>query len=119
MEYDVLFWDYLDKLVQKNEIIIDRPKGTRHPKYNKMIYPVDYGFIKNTKSMDNGGIDIFVGSDKTKDIDSIICVIDLLKNDSEIKILKGCTKDEKLEIYNFLNNSEFMKAIFVKRQICI
>jgi ribosomal protein S18 acetylase RimI-like enzyme len=66
--------------------------------------------------MDNGSIDIFVGSDPSKKIDALICIIDLVKKDSEIKILMGCTKDEKIEIYNFLNNSEFMKAILVKRQ---
>jgi inorganic pyrophosphatase len=118
MEYEIIFWEYLEKLVQENEIIIDRPKGTNHPKYNNIIYPIDYGYIKNTKSMDNGGIDIFLGSDPHKKIDTLISTIDMVKNDSEIKILIGCTEDEKLIIYNFLNNSDFMKAIFVKRQTC-
>jgi inorganic pyrophosphatase len=116
MEYDTTFWEYLEKLIQNNDIIIDRPKGTRHPKYNNVIYPVDYGYIKDTKSMDNGGIDIFSGSEPNKKIDALICTIDLMKNDSEIKILLGCTKDEKSDIYNFLNNSDFMKAILVRRQ---
>ena len=31
MEYDALFWEYLEKIVHENEIIIDRPKGTKHP----------------------------------------------------------------------------------------
>jgi inorganic pyrophosphatase len=115
MEYDKLFWEYLDKIVKFNEIIIDRPKGTKHPKYEKMVYIVDYGYIKNTKSMDGGGIDVFVCSDLNKDLDAIICIIDLLKKDSEIKLLLGCSENEKLDIYNFLNNSEYMKAIMVKR----
>jgi inorganic pyrophosphatase len=115
MEYDNAFWEYLAKIVESNEIIIDRPKGTRHPKYNDMVYEIDYGYIKNTESMDGGGIDVFVGSDNNKRIDAIFCIIDLLKKDSEIKILIGCTKDEKIKIYNFLNNSEYMKAIMVKR----
>jgi len=116
MEYDSIFWEYLEKLVCKNKIIIDRPKGTKHPKYNDMVYAVDYGYVKNTQSMDKGGIDIFVGSDSNKKIDALFCTIDLVKNDSEIKILMGCTKDEKIGIYNFLNNSEFMKAILVERE---
>jgi inorganic pyrophosphatase len=117
MENDTMFWEYLEKIVYDNEIIIDRPKGTRHPKYNEMAYVVDYGFIKGTKSMDNGGIDIFVGSVPNKIIDAIICTIDLAKRDSEIKILMGCTKDEKIKIYNFLNDSEFMKAKMIERQV--
>ena len=115
MENNVLFWDYLEKLVFENEVIIDRPKGTRHPKYNDMIYIVDYGYIKNTKSMDNNGIDIFVGSNENKKIDSILCVIDLVKKDSEIKVLMGCTEKEKNEIYEFMNNTEYMKAIIINR----
>mgnify|MGYP007110270985 FL=1 len=27
------FWNAIDKLVAESEIIIDRPKGTVHPKY--------------------------------------------------------------------------------------
>jgi inorganic pyrophosphatase len=115
MEYDNDFWEYLKKIVESNEIIIDRPKGTRHPKYNDMVYEIDYGYIKNTESMDGGGIDVFVGSDDNREIDTIFCIIDLLKKVSEIKILIGCTEYEKIKMYNFLNNSEYMKAIMVKR----
>jgi len=115
MEYDNAFWEYLENIIKNNGVIIDRPKGTRHPKYNDMIYVIDYGYIKNTKSMDGGGIDVFIGTDNNKYIDTIICVIDLLKKDSEIKILIGCTEEEKIEVYNFLNNSNYMKAIMIKR----
>ena len=39
-----------------------------------------------------------------------------IKKNSEIKILIGCTGEEESEIYNFMNNSEYMKAILVKRE---
>ena len=115
MEDNTIFWEYLEKLVKDNEMVIDRPKGTKHPKYENMVYIADYGYIQNTQSMDGGGIDVFVGTDKNRDLDAIVCIIDLLKKDSEIKLLIGCTENEKLGIYNFLNNSEYMKAIIVKR----
>ena len=116
MENNKLFWEYIEKLVNENKIVIDRPKGTKHPKYKNMVYVVDYGYIENTKSMDNNEIDVFVGTKNNKEINTILCVIDLLKKDFEIKILIGCTKEEKSEIYHFMNNSEYMKAIFVKRE---
>ena len=115
MEDNTIFWEYLEKLVKDNEMVIDRPKGTKHPKYENMVYIADYGYVKNTTFMDNSGIDIFLGTLPSKNIDSIICIIDLMKKDSEIKILMGCTKTEKVAIYNFLNNSEYMKALMVKR----
>jgi inorganic pyrophosphatase len=59
MEYDNQFWNFLQTLVNENEIIIDRPKGSKHPKYANMVYEIDYGYINNTSSMDGGGIDVF------------------------------------------------------------
>ena len=109
------FWEYLERIVKENEIVIDRPKGTAHPKYKNIVYIADYGYIKNTKSMDGGGIDVFIGSEVNKNIDAIICTIDMVKKDSEIKILIGCNEKEKLDIYNFLNNSDFFKAILINR----
>jgi inorganic pyrophosphatase len=109
------FWRVLDELVNSSEILIDRPKGSRHPRYPDMLYEVDYGYLKNTKSMDGGGIDIWQGTDEQQEIDSIMCIVDLVKKDSEIKILIGCTNKEKEIIYKFHNNSEFMKGIFISR----
>ena len=109
------FWSMLDDLVSGSEIVIDRPKGSRHSKYPDIIYEVDYGYLKNTTSMDGGGIDIWKGTDEKQGIDGIICIVDLLKKDSEIKILIGCTDNEKEMVYIFHNNSEFMKGIFISR----
>ena len=53
------YWKLLEQLVSESEIIIDRPKGTCHPKFQGVIYPLDYGYLKNTTSMDNNGIDVF------------------------------------------------------------
>ena len=39
------------------------------------------------------------------------------KRDSEIKILVGCTEEEKLEIYKTHNETEYMKGILIRRQI--
>jgi inorganic pyrophosphatase len=116
MEYDKEFWEYIDRLINENEIVIDRPKGTRHPKYNEMFYEIDYGFIKDTKTTDGGGIDVFKGSLNNQNVNTIFCTIDLLKKDVEIKILIGCTEEEKEKVKDFLNNSEYMKAIRIEKR---
>lgn len=108
------FWDALDELVANSEIVIDRPKGTAHPKYPGFIYQVDYGYLKDTSSMDGAGIDVWVGS-KGKIVDAIMCIVDLMKKDSEIKILIGCTAEEKAIIYETHNESRFMKGVLVRR----
>ena len=112
--YNEDFWKALEELVNDSEIIIDRPKGTAHPKYPNFIYKVDYGYLKETSSMDGGGIDVWVGSGEKK-IDAIMCIVDLLKRDSEIKILIGCTEEEKLEVYNTHNETQYMKGILIRR----
>lgn len=109
------FWTALDELVAKTKIVIDRPKGSRHPRFPNIIYKVDYGYLENTSSMDNDGIDVWVGSMNDKKIDAVMCIVDLMKNDSEIKILIGCTEEEKEIIYQFHNETEFMKGILIRR----
>ena len=111
---DNSFWETLDSLVNNSEIVIDRPKGTAHPKYPDFIYKVDYGYLKNTSSMDGAGIDVWVGSGD-KRIDAIMCTVDLMKRDSEIKILIGCTEEEKQLIYQSHNESPYMKGIMIRR----
>lgn len=108
------FWAAIEELVNGSEIVIDRPKGTCHPKYPNLIYQVDYGYLKGSSSMDGAGVDVWVGSGGTN-IDAIIVVVDLKKRDSEIKILIGCTEEEKKFIYKTHNETEFMKGILIRR----
>ena len=64
--------------------------------------------------MDGAGIDVWVGTGGKK-IDAIMCIVDLMKKDSEIKILIGCTEEEKQIIYQTYNETEYMKGIFIRR----
>ena len=115
MKYDNDFWNSIDTLVSSGEIIIDRPKGSSHPKFPNVKYKVDYGYIENTSSMDGGGIDVWHGSLTDKRVNAIICTVDLMKRDSEIKLLIGCTDEEITTVYEFHNDSEFMKGILIRR----
>ncbi len=112
--FDDAFWKMLDSLVRDSEIVIDRTKGTVHPKYPDFVYEVDYGYLKDTSSMDGAGIDVWVGSGE-KRVDAVMCTVDCLKRDSEIKILIGCTEEEKLSIYRAHNDTQYMKGIMIRR----
>ena len=115
IERNEAFWQALDALVSQSQLIIDRPKSTHHPHFPEIIYPVDYGYLKGTTSMDKGGIDVWRGTDPSGMIDAIIVTVDLMKKDSEIKILIGCTPEEKWLILDFFNKGEYMKGILIKR----
>lgn len=109
------FWNAIDKIVDTSEIVIDRPKGTAHPRFSDFIYKVDYGFLKGTSSMDGGGIDLWKGTDETVGVDAIMCIVDLSKKDSEIKILINCSEEEKQIVYQTHNETEFMKGVLIRR----
>ena len=113
-DYNEDFWNALDELVNTSEIVIDRPKGSAHPRFPDFIYRVDYGYLRNTSSMDGAGIDVWVGSGQ-KTVDAIMCIIDLMKRDSEIKILIGCTEEEKMEVYQTHNETQYMKGVLIRR----
>ncbi len=113
-EHNQHFWEELDRLVENSKIVIERPKGTQHPRFPEYIYPVDYGYVENTSSMDGGEIDIWVGTMLPRKIDSILCTFDSLKKDSEIKILFGCNLKEKELIYK-TQNSKILKAVMIER----
>ena len=42
-------------------------------------------------------------------------IVDLMKKDSEIKILIGCTEEEKQIIYQTHNETEYMKGVLIRR----
>jgi len=109
------FWQALDLLVEEHDLVIDRPAGSAHPRYPDYIYPMDYGYLRGTSSSDGGGIDVWRGTADTGVI-AIMVTIDMLKRDSEIKILLGCTENE-IDLVNLEhNNSEYMKGILIRRE---
>ena len=44
-----------------------------------------------------------------------MCIVDLIKKDSEIKILIGCTEEEKATVYKAHNETPFMKGVLIRR----
>ncbi|MDD4773272.1 MAG: inorganic pyrophosphatase [Eubacteriales bacterium] len=108
------FWAALDRLTAESKIVIDRPAGSRHPRNTRLIYPVDYGYLENTSSMDGGGIDVWKGSGG-RAIDAVICTVDLFRRDSEIKILIGCGEDEIRLIMQVHNSGDTMKGLLIRR----
>jgi inorganic pyrophosphatase len=108
MKPDTVFWKAMTELLTTNAIIIDRPKGSTHPRYEAEVYPLDYGFLEDTTSSDGGGIDVWIGSldtvvDKqnTKTLTGILCTFDTLKRDAEIKLLIGCSEEDIQVIQEF------------------
>ena len=107
MNRDTQFWQAMTELLKTNAVIIDRPKGSSHPRYGEAVYPFDYGYLEDTTASDGGGIDVWVGSlnsvvnQCTKILTGILCTFDTLKHDAEIKLLIGCTEEDLQIIQDF------------------
>ena len=107
---DNSFWKELNQLAASNAFVIDRPRGSTHPRFTEVIYPLDYGYLENTTTGDGNGIDVWIGSLDKKALTGILCTFDTLKKDAEIKLLVACTKEEIEIIQNF--HSE-MHTVFI------
>ena len=107
------YWETLEKLVANSRIVIDRPKGTHHPRFPEMIYPLDYGFLEDTTGNDGAEADVWRGSLADSAITGIVCTVDIMKRDAEMKILLGCTPDEIDIIHAFYNTGVYMSGMTV------
>ena len=115
VDIDNVFWIRLEELLSKSKIVVDRPRGSVHPRYPQIVYELDYGYLDGTKSSDNEGIDVWIGTDAEQKLDAIVCTVDLVKNDSEIKLLIGCTPAEKSYINSFYNEWPQMGGLLIYR----
>jgi len=108
------FWLAIDTLVARHPIIIDRPRGSIHPRYPNIIYPLDYGYLEGTTSGDGCGIDIWRGSLAQFAATGLILTVDLKKKDSEMKLLLACTLEEQHIVLEF-HQTGLQSALLVER----
>ncbi|MBO5853267.1 MAG: hypothetical protein J6U93_06550, partial [Alistipes sp.] len=59
--------------------------------------------------------DVWLGTDAEHKLDAIVCTVDLVKRDSEIKLLIGCTPAEKSYIKSFYIEWPQMGGILIER----
>ena len=95
------FWDYVETLLASGEWVIDRLAGSAHPRYPERIYPLDYGYIAGTTAADGDGVDIWIGSLPQRRLTALVCTVDLVKRDVELKLLLGCTLTEVQQVLDF------------------
>ncbi len=108
------FWLALDQLVETCTLVTDRPRGSTHPRYADFQYPLDYGFLDETRSGDGHGIDVWVGSEPEKRVTAVILTLDLQKRDAEPKVLLGCTPDER-QLILAIHRQGAQSAILIER----
>ena len=111
------FWTHLEALIQSSELVIDRPKGSPHPRNAAVIYPLDYGYLQGTSGGDGEGLDVWRGSLSDGRLDAVVCTVDLKNRDAEIKLLLGCTAGEKHAICAFHAGASAAALLVERRSI--
>ncbi len=114
---DSQYFDALMETIGKEyEVIIDRPLGSTHPEYRDMIYPINYGYIKELKAPDGEYQDVYLlGINKSVlSFKGIVIAVIKRSDDIECKLVicpKGLDyTDEEIE-----ENIQFQEKYFKHR----
>lgn len=111
--------DYATQFIgQVVEVTIDRPIGSKHPKYN-FDYPINYGYVKGVLSPDGEEVDAYIlGVEMPLNIfrGKCIAVMHRLDDDDDKLIVvpngRGFSNEEIYRMTNFQEkffNSEIIR----------
>lgn len=95
-------WSGWERLIRENGVTIDRPRGSAHPSFDDIVYPIDYGFVNDTVGPDGDEVDVFVGTADTGLV-ALIVTHDRRKGDDEIKLIYNCRPEEIYLVNGFIN----------------
>lgn len=111
--------EYIGKTVK---VIIDRPLGSKHPRFDH-YYPINYGYIPNTLAGDGMEIDAYIlGVDKPiKEFTGIVIAVIKRFDDVEDKLVvadsqKKHTK-EKVKDLTIFQEKYFNSMIIMKQDL--
>lgn len=118
---DRLDWEGWEALIRANGITLDRPRGSTHPAFPEIVYPIDYGYVNGTTSGDAQEVDVFVGTappgSPAHGLVAAIVTADRRKGDREVKLLWNCTPAEIYVVNGFINfDRTLMEGTLVMRR---
>jgi len=108
-------WDQWEALIQLKGITIERAAGSAHPDHSDIIYPIDYGFVNGTDTVDGAEMDVFKGT-SDNGLVAAIFTEDRRKGDLEAKLIVDCTPQEIYLVNGFINFApDLMRGRLVMR----
>jgi len=114
-ESNAYFWQKLDSLLSSSGFKIIRHPGDIHPDFSNLSYPTDYGYLNDTKSTSGEGISIYHGTAANGTINGVVVGVDILSKELDAKLIYECTKEEEEKVLHFLNQTNFMKTVLIRR----
>ena len=110
-------WAGWERVIEANGVELDRPYGSRHPRFPEIRYPLDYGFVRGTRAGDGDEVDVFVGRAAGLGLVGAILTTDHRRGDREAKLLYRCGPEEVYLAHGFLNfDRRLMEGVLVLRR---
>lgn len=115
LENNALFWQKLDTILLSSSIVIDFPKGTHHPVFTALTYPVDFAHLEDAfENTNSRRLSVYRGSGEHKVV-GIVISADVLEKECFVTVLVGCDEKERHDVLEFMNQMECQKCIYVTR----
>ncbi|MBQ0064741.1 MAG: Inorganic pyrophosphatase [Firmicutes bacterium] len=114
LENNALFWQKLDTILLSSTVVIDSYKGSHHPVFTALTYPVDFAHLEDAFDNNEKRIRIYKGSESNKVV-GIVISADVLEKDCFVTVLVGCSEQERHDVLQFMNQMECQKCIYVTR----
>ncbi|EYB66733.1 inorganic pyrophosphatase-like protein [Deinococcus phoenicis] len=78
-------------LGQTVRVVVDRPLGSRHPRWPDLVYPVNYGELPGTVGGDGHPIDAYLlGWDRpVREARGVVTAVIVREDDAEDKLVVG------------------------------
>ncbi len=113
-ENNAYFWQKVDALYLSGDFKLLYAKGSRHPKYNNLVFPCDYGHVSTFDTDDDAFMRVF-RSTHGRQIKAIVVCANLLDREITTNVLVGLNSEEEGEVLSFLNQNDFQKTVIIHR----
>lgn len=95
-------WEQWEGMIRLKGITIERASGTPHPDHPDIVYPINYGFVNGTDTVDGAEMDVFKGT-ADNGLVAAIFTEDRRKGDLEAKLIVDCSPREIYVVNGFIN----------------
>lgn len=109
-------WEQWESLITLKGITIERAAGATHPDHPDITYPIDYGYVNGTDTVDGAEMDVFKGT-SSNGLVAAIFTEDRRKGDLEAKLIVDCSPREIYLVNGFINFApDLMRGRLLMRQ---
>lgn len=109
------FWAVADDLIARHTVRIDRPRGSHHPRFPDVAYPLGYGFLEVTSGGDGEGIDLWIGTRPGAGLIGAFVTADPHKADMEVKLVLDADAED-VAILECFYAPQAQGAFYVQRR---